>query len=53
MNAGNVKAVRDVTVCDRRRTVGLQEVPKCAGISESSVQRMLTYLLKKSHMNVR
>ena len=36
---GNVKATKDVTDSDRRKTV--REVPECIGISKSSVQRIL------------
>ena len=47
MNVHNVKATKDVTDGDRRKTV--REVSECTGISKSSVQRILTSQLKMSH----
>ena len=51
MDAGNVKATKDAIDGDRRKTV--REVAECAGISKSSVQRILTSQLKLSHVSAR
>ena len=51
MDAGNVSATKDAIDGDRRKTV--REVAECAGISKSSVQRILTSQLKMSHVRAR